>query len=985
VTITIAERSIAEEAVLPDKLSFKTAEDMAGDVVSIDETKGIVTAIVSVTGVVDEVDDIIVPGAYAETLTKRNPKVCWAHSWEHPIGKVLAIEELMPGDPRLPSKTRDGKPWPREAGALVASMQFNLRTDEGKNAFEVVRFYSESGECEYSIGYQVPPGKATKNAQGIRLIKMLELYELSVVLFGAHTMTGTLSIKDAARAMIEVKRVIGRGAIDFAALGTKGGMSVSRRAGTGEMKAPVPPQFQKDDEEQEPTGDAPPADEAKGDPCTCCGGSGEHACGHECYACDAAGTLADQAEYDGGVEPGQPLVCEGHHGRPDPDPEATHEPDEVSPDSAPPGTPTMPQEGEEPADGEEGEEEATEPAEGEEGDEGGPTEGTRPPVTAPAAGTGEEEPTGHPDFSDGIMVAVYPDPAAADAIAAHIAGPDDTTPREELHVTLAYLGKIGDGDAPSEQEVVDAVTRAVEGQPALQGEVGGIGQFPADENAEHEGGAPTWAPVDVPGLNMLREQIVSELGDAVYNDHGFTPHMTLGYGIGIIDPVPPTPISINEVRVVYGNSQRGITLGAPVPEAKHRILFTEQEPPEVEAKAGLYWFRTSDAQMHKHDGTEWKATDAMTALPTAADKPAAKAYDPALDRRAASSIEFMAKQTAAFLDAEAKAEGGADRNRGGAEELRRYWTTGEGGAKIGWGTPGDFTRCVALLEEHMPGRAEGYCANRHKEMNGYWPGDDRNKDAGAATETKGDLAVPAAGKSYPQMPGSFEETQQALRDAIAAQYEDDVDDHGHPNVWIDVRATWPDRVLYSVMRMGMVDDCTHFLATYVDNDGSIEFTSSEEVELSIVPVPVDGEDYDEDEVPIGDALPLVEDVMAVVANVKTAQRAMEGKAGRVLSGANERALRTALQHLIAVLAGAGIDLGDVDPENPRPTGNSGSSGDVRREMDPAVDVGTTSPAGAVKDAQNGTETKHLGGEMLTIDMEAHRRLMAEIAAETADV
>lgn len=69
------------------------------------------------------------------------------------------------------------------------------------------------------------------------------------------------------------------------------------------------------------------------------------------------------------------------------------------------------------------------------------------------------------------------------------------------------------------------------------------------------------------------------------------------------------------------------------------------------------------------------------------------------------------------------AAGGADRNRGGAEKLRRYWTIGEGGAKIRWGTGGDWTRCVRLLSKYMGPRAKGYCALRHKEMTGLWTGD----------------------------------------------------------------------------------------------------------------------------------------------------------------------------------------------------------------------------------------------------------------------
>lgn len=72
------------------------------------------------------------------------------------------------------------------------------------------------------------------------------------------------------------------------------------------------------------------------------------------------------------------------------------------------------------------------------------------------------------------------------------------------------------------------------------------------------------------------------------------------------------------------------------------------------------------------------------------------------------------------------AAGGADRNRGGAEKLRRYWTVGEGAAKIRWGTGGDWKRCVRQLTKYMGPRSKGYCALRHKEMNGFWPGDKKN-------------------------------------------------------------------------------------------------------------------------------------------------------------------------------------------------------------------------------------------------------------------
>lgn len=89
-------------------------------------------------------------------------------------------------------------------------------------------------------------------------------------------------------------------------------------------------------------------------------------------------------------------------------------------------------------------------------------------------------------------------------------------------------------------------------------------------------------------------------------------------------------------------------------------------------------------------------------------------------------------------DLELTAAGGLDRNRGGAEKLRHYWTVGPGGLKIRWNTGGDWTRCVRLLSKHLGPRAKGYCALRHKEMTGMWPGDRRNRE----------MSLTASGPAY---------------------------------------------------------------------------------------------------------------------------------------------------------------------------------------------------------------------------------------------
>lgn len=55
-----------------------------------------------------------------------------------------------------------------------------------------------------------------------------------------------------------------------------------------------------------------------------------------------------------------------------------------------------------------------------------------------------------------------------------------------------------------------------------------------------------------------------------------------------------------------------------------------------------------------------------------------------------------------------------------AERLRHYWAHGEGAAKVGWGTPGDFDRCVEHVGKYLKD-PKGYCNLRHHEALGFYP------------------------------------------------------------------------------------------------------------------------------------------------------------------------------------------------------------------------------------------------------------------------
>lgn len=173
-----------EESFVAD-LSFKTL----GGQVGVDDALGIVECFVAAIGNKDSVGDIIVSGAFDKSLRRRKPRVVWGHDWNQPIGKVIDIFEVGPNDPRLPGKMKQAG-----VGAVYARVQFNLKSERGREAFSFVQFFGE--EQEWSIGYKTIDAVYDPKAQA-NVLKELELYEVSPVLHGANQLTSTLSVKGA--------------------------------------------------------------------------------------------------------------------------------------------------------------------------------------------------------------------------------------------------------------------------------------------------------------------------------------------------------------------------------------------------------------------------------------------------------------------------------------------------------------------------------------------------------------------------------------------------------------------------------------------------------------------------------------------------------------------------------------------------------------------------------------------------------------------
>jgi hypothetical protein len=107
-----------------------------------------------------------------------------------------------------------------------------------------------------------------------------------------------------------------------------------------------------------------------------------------------------------------------------------------------------------------------------------------------------------------------------------------------------------------------------------------------------------------------------------------------------------------------------------------------------------------------------------------------------------------------------------------AEKLRRYWSIGgKGGAKIRWGTSGDWKRCFRYLSKYMGARAKGYCQNMHKRNTGIYTGSRLNA-SGAVPPISALISSLQIGAWVPENEGVDAMTS-GIRDGVYAERLDD--------------------------------------------------------------------------------------------------------------------------------------------------------------------------------------------------------------------
>jgi HK97 family phage prohead protease len=158
-----------------------------------DVGEGVVEAIVSVYGLVDEQGERIVYGAFRKSLEQGLPKPVYMHDWRQPLGVTEAAVELPPGDPRLPAAVAD-------YGGLYVRARFNLDTQRGKEAYSDLKFGTLD---KFSIGYL--PVEAGKGADGVYEIREARLLEWSPVLYAANPATELVGLKSGAESDTEVE------------------------------------------------------------------------------------------------------------------------------------------------------------------------------------------------------------------------------------------------------------------------------------------------------------------------------------------------------------------------------------------------------------------------------------------------------------------------------------------------------------------------------------------------------------------------------------------------------------------------------------------------------------------------------------------------------------------------------------------------------------------------------------------------------------
>lgn len=121
---------------------------------------------------VDHGADVILPGAFDKSLKAKMPAMLWQHDHSQIPGKWTAAKEVEDG--------------------LELKGDLALKTQLGSDVHVLSSMGAVTG---LSIGFVIPPGGAEYQEDGIRTIKEVDLWEVSIVTFPMNELARVQSVK----------------------------------------------------------------------------------------------------------------------------------------------------------------------------------------------------------------------------------------------------------------------------------------------------------------------------------------------------------------------------------------------------------------------------------------------------------------------------------------------------------------------------------------------------------------------------------------------------------------------------------------------------------------------------------------------------------------------------------------------------------------------------------------------------------------------
>jgi len=126
---------------------------------------------------------------------------------------------------------------------------------------------------------------------------------------------------------------------------------------------------------------------------------------------------------------------------------------------------------------------------------------------------------------NGVLIAFWPDAETQKALAV----PGGETP-EDIHLTLAYLGKQEETDPTVMPVIENAIRVFASNEPPISGIIGGIGRFPA--TLQSDGQDVAYRSFHSDDIQQFRQKLVDAIkqgGGKPRENFGYTPHITLKF------------------------------------------------------------------------------------------------------------------------------------------------------------------------------------------------------------------------------------------------------------------------------------------------------------------------------------------------------------------------------------------------------------------------------------------------------------------------